>query len=88
MNGTSLLLATVQRARQTYPSLPYHNVQHMDDVVRMTKELITLIPQHVFSVEQPGMMQVTTMLQLKNIGAKRHTQLHYLIKTTREKDLG
>ena len=58
MNGTSLLSATVQRARQTYPSLPYHNVQHMDDVVRMTKELIAPVPQHMFSVEQQKLLVV------------------------------
>jgi hypothetical protein len=52
MNNTSLLLATVQRARQAYPSLPYHNMQHMDDVVQMTKELIRLVPRYTFSAQQ------------------------------------
>jgi len=58
MNSTSLLSATVQRARQAYPSLPYHNTQHMDDVVRMTKELIALIPQYIFSVEQHELLVI------------------------------
>ena len=58
MNSTSLLSATVQRARQAYPSLPYHNTQHMDDVVRMTKELIALIPQYIFSVEQQELLVI------------------------------
>ena len=58
MNNTSLLSATVQRARQAYPSLPYHNTQHMDDVVQMTKELIRLVPQYTFSAQQQELLVI------------------------------
>lgn len=58
MNSTSLLSATVQRARQAYPSLPYHNAQHMDDVVQMTKELIRLVPRYTFSAQQQELLVI------------------------------
>lgn len=58
MNSTSLLSATVQRARQAYPSLPYHNTQHMDDVVQMTKELIRLVPRYTFSTQQHELLVI------------------------------
>lgn len=58
MNSTSLLSATVQRARQAYPSLPYHNTQHMDDVVQMTKELIRLVPRYTFSAQQQELLVI------------------------------
>lgn len=58
MNSTSLLSATVQRARQAYPSLPYHNTQHMDDVVQMTKELIHLVPRYTFSAQQQELLVI------------------------------
>lgn len=58
MNSTPLLLATVQRARQAYPSLPYHNTQHMDDVVQMTKELIRLVPRYTFSAQQQELLVI------------------------------
>lgn len=58
MNNTPLLLATVQRARQAYPLLPYHNVQHMDDVVQMTKELIRLVPRYTFSAQQQELLVI------------------------------
>ena len=58
MNNTPLLLATVQRARQAYPSLPYHNTQHMDDVVQMTKELIRLVPRYTFSTQQHELLVI------------------------------
>ena len=58
MNSTPLLSVTVQRARQAYPSLPYHNTQHMDDVVQMTKELIRLVPRYTFSAQQQELLVI------------------------------
>lgn len=58
MNSAPLLSATVQRARQAYPSLPYHNTQHMDDVVQMTKELIRLVPRYTFSAQQQELLVI------------------------------